>query len=65
VTRRLRAADDKLYHVVGFDRFIFEREAIPKGAPYLFVTRPDRLPCNNPKMLESGLLWSVGRCFIL
>ncbi len=61
-TKRLRPDDDKLYHVVSFGRFVFEYGGLPKDTPYVFVTRPDRLPCGAPDMLETGSLWSVGRC---
>ncbi len=61
-TRRLRPADDRLYHVTGFDRFVFEREAIPQDASYVFVTLPDRLPCAAPEVFTHGPLWAVGRC---
>lgn len=61
-TRKMRPDVDAMYHVTGFDRFIFERSALPPGQPFTFVTLSNRLPCDNPEIATSGPVWSSGEC---
>lgn len=61
-TRQLRSDTDGMYHVTRFDRFVFERGALPAEQEYVFVSLPDRLPCSAPEITQSGPLWAVGRC---
>lgn len=60
-TRNLTLDPDNLYHVASFDRFYFDRSAVPSG-PFVFVALPDRVPCANAQIVNPGPLWAVGRC---
>ncbi|HTJ65438.1 MAG TPA: glycosyltransferase family 39 protein [Alphaproteobacteria bacterium] len=51
-----------VFKVSSFDRFYFERDALPAGKSFVFVTRSDRLPCAAPEIAYAGPLWTVGRC---
>jgi 4-amino-4-deoxy-L-arabinose transferase-like glycosyltransferase len=61
-TRKLSLDADKLYHVASFDRFFFDRPALPPERSFAFVSLPDKLPCDHPQIFSAGPLWSVGRC---
>jgi hypothetical protein len=63
-TRRMRTAADGLYHVAAFDRFVFGPDGAPPDTAFIFVTRPDRLPCDGAEVLKPGPLWAVGRCHV-
>ncbi len=61
-TRKMPPDYDAMFHVTGFDRFIFERNALPPDQPFTFVTRSSRLPCDHPEIATSGPVRSSGRC---
>jgi hypothetical protein len=50
-----------VYRVSSFDRFYFERDALPADKSFVFVTPSDQLPCRAPEIEEAGPLWVVGR----
>jgi 4-amino-4-deoxy-L-arabinose transferase-like glycosyltransferase len=60
-TRQMRI-DKGVYRVSMFDRFYFEREALPADRSFAFVTRSNHLPCAAPEIDSAGPLWTVGRC---
>jgi 4-amino-4-deoxy-L-arabinose transferase-like glycosyltransferase len=61
-TRKLSLDADSLYHVASFDRFYFDRSAVPAGHTFVFIALPDRAPCLHPEIISPRPLWSVGRC---
>jgi 4-amino-4-deoxy-L-arabinose transferase-like glycosyltransferase len=60
-TRQVKVVDG-VYRVSQFGRFFFDRDALPAGQGFVFVSRTDRLPCPAPQDMTAGPLWSVGRC---
>jgi 4-amino-4-deoxy-L-arabinose transferase-like glycosyltransferase len=60
-TRRMTAVDGA-FKVSGFGRFTFDRDALPAGHNYVFVTLATALPCPFPDALETGPVWATGRC---
>jgi hypothetical protein len=63
-TRHMRTAPDGLYHVSGFDRFLFAPDAPPPETTYTFVTRIEHEPCDHPVGLVRGPVWAVGHCVV-
>ncbi len=60
-TRQMRI-EKGVYRVSMFDRFYFEREALPADRSFVFITRSNHLPCAAPEVDSAGPLWTVGRC---
>jgi hypothetical protein len=60
-TRQVRV-EDGVFRVSRFGRFMFERDAVDRSQPFIFVTLATRLPCATPEILKSAGLWSAGRC---
>jgi 4-amino-4-deoxy-L-arabinose transferase-like glycosyltransferase len=60
-TRRMETIDG-VFKVSSFDRFVFERDALPAGKSFVFVTLASALPCAAPESLRSGPIWATGRC---
>lgn len=55
-------AVDGVFKVSSFGRFVFDREALPPGKSFVFVTLATALPCAAPEGLKSGPIWATGRC---
>jgi hypothetical protein len=60
-TRRMTLVDG-MFKVSGFGRFVFDKDALPAGQSYVFVSLSSALPCASPDALKSGPVWSTGRC---
>jgi 4-amino-4-deoxy-L-arabinose transferase-like glycosyltransferase len=60
-TRQVQTLDG-VYDVSHFGRYYFDKDALPAGAGYVFVSRVDVLPCPDPEALQTGPLWATGRC---
>jgi hypothetical protein len=54
--------EDGVYRVSSFDRFFFEKDAIPPNRSFVFVSLVRAMPCTSPIILNPGPLWAVGRC---
>jgi hypothetical protein len=62
-TRRMTVVDG-VFEVSGFGRFVFDKDALPAGKSFVFVTLSTALPCAAPEALKSGPIWATGRCII-
>jgi 4-amino-4-deoxy-L-arabinose transferase-like glycosyltransferase len=60
-TRRMTVVDG-VFKVSGFGRFIFDKDALPAGQSFAFVTLSTALPCAAPDQLRSDPIWATGRC---
>ena len=60
-TRRMSVVDG-MFKVSSFGRFVFEKEALPAGESFVFVTLATALPCAAPEALQAGPVWATGRC---
>jgi 4-amino-4-deoxy-L-arabinose transferase-like glycosyltransferase len=60
-TRRMETVEG-VYRVSRFGRFVFEKEAVPAGSSFVFVTLATALPCAAPEALKTGPVWATGRC---
>jgi 4-amino-4-deoxy-L-arabinose transferase-like glycosyltransferase len=60
-TRRMTVVDG-VFAVSGFGRFVFDKDALPAGQSYVFVTLSTAVPCTSPDDLKSGPIWATGRC---
>jgi 4-amino-4-deoxy-L-arabinose transferase-like glycosyltransferase len=60
-TRRMTVVDG-VFEVSSFGRFVFEKEALPEGRSFVFVTLASALPCAAPEALKAGPVWATGRC---
>jgi 4-amino-4-deoxy-L-arabinose transferase-like glycosyltransferase len=60
-TRRMIVVDG-VFKVSSFGRFVFDKDALPVGKSFVFVTLATALPCAAPEDLRAGPIWTVGRC---
>jgi 4-amino-4-deoxy-L-arabinose transferase-like glycosyltransferase len=60
-TRRMTVVDG-VFRVSSFGRFVFNKDALPAGRNFVFVTLSTALPCPAPESLKSGPIWATGRC---
>jgi 4-amino-4-deoxy-L-arabinose transferase-like glycosyltransferase len=60
-TRRMTMVDG-VFKVSGFGRFVFDKDALPAGTRFVFVTLSTALPCKAAEALSSGPIWATGRC---
>lgn len=61
-TRRMQL-DSGFYRVLGFGRFVFERDALPAGQPFTFVVRHEAPPpCPDARIIRADTMWVVGHC---
>jgi 4-amino-4-deoxy-L-arabinose transferase-like glycosyltransferase len=60
-TRQMKVVDG-VFKVSRFGRFVFDKDALPAGQGYVFLTLSTALPCPSPEALKSGPIWATGRC---
>jgi hypothetical protein len=60
-TRTLKI-ENGVNRVASFDRFYFEKTALPAGREFVFVSRANALPCGDADILRTDPIWAVGRC---
>jgi 4-amino-4-deoxy-L-arabinose transferase-like glycosyltransferase len=60
-TRRMTVVDG-VFKVSSFGRFVFEKDALPAGRSFVFLTLSTALPCIAPEDLKSGPIWATGKC---
>jgi hypothetical protein len=53
---------DGVFKVSAFGRFVFDKDALPAGRSFVFVSLATALPCASPEALKAGTVWATGRC---